>query len=88
MYYPDDELDSKWHSSKNTKRWCRGRVGREHIPVTAKNKFSLNRDCHYVETRYWNGNERRWWYCIHEIVCKNCGKVLEWRVDDCPDKNG
>lgn len=89
MYYPDDEDSGKWHSSKNTKRWCKGKVGREHVPVITRNKFSLNTECRMIVTKYWNGNERNWWHCHHEITCENCGKMLHFsaeKMGGCPDK--
>jgi hypothetical protein len=59
---------------KNTKRWCKGVEGREHELKIAKK-------------RSWVCGEMSWrsaWYCWHIRICKNCYKVLEYNLKDCP----
>jgi hypothetical protein len=49
-------------SSKNTKRWCRGKVGREHKPVCRN----------YADDA---GTIFKGWKIL---VCESCGKHLEY----------
>lgn len=62
--------------------WCRGKVGREHTPVTTRKGRFLGGagSCMQVGSAY---------ACVHHIECEVCGRVLkfEWQMgkDDCPD---
>lgn len=65
---------------KNTKKWCKGKVGVEHEPV-----IELNTK-HMYGSNY--GKKCRpdvWWGCYHHEVCKNCGKELKLFFSSCPD---
>lgn len=73
---------------KNRRRWCRGKVGVEHVLETRLSKFVAYRrargwdhpTCYRAE--WW---PQRWW-CNHERYCVNCGKILVVTLDDdCPD---
>jgi hypothetical protein len=71
---------------KDTRRWCKGKPGVEHVPV--------------IVFRPWYGRECRppqeWaarlcpsgWDCEHREVCENCGKILRepWKLakEECP----
>jgi len=63
----DDEVP-KHRSSKNTKKWCKGKVGVQHVgePVT------------YAEWKHCPpesfGRRVGWWV----LICKNCRKELDW----------
>jgi hypothetical protein len=66
------------HGRKDTRRWCKGKPGREHAAE--------------IVLRPWYGREcgkPSWypqWVCQHAEVCAACGKVLRHlRVDECPD---
>lgn len=51
----------KHRSKKNTRRWCKGKVGREHIPVWIKNnKYAMIKDAEWLD-----------------YVCQDCKKVLD-----------
>lgn len=74
---------------KDTRRWCRGKVGVEHVVETRVNKHATYRvergvgtpSCYRAE--WWPS---RWW-CNHEVACVNCGKILVVSLeDDCPDR--
>lgn len=77
---------------KNTREWCRGKVGRRHeVEVRLDPQMVSMNDragrptlCH----RWQYGNERyRLWICYHQIVCVNCGKILNHSLgSDCPDR--
>lgn len=59
-------------STKNRKRWCRGKEGREHKPVCRK-YAEVKRD--YLSTR-WPDRVRAW----RVLVCEACGKELDMYV--------
>lgn len=75
----------KHRSKKNTRRWCRGKNGVEHVTEVRLNnmsRFLWDRDksCYRSE---WNS--KRWW-CNHERFCVNCGKIMKYSLEnDCPD---
>lgn len=75
-------------SRKNTRRWCRGKVGVEHDRATRVSRnvtYRLTRDptsrvCYRPE---WYPTS---WWCNHEHYCTVCGKILRWSLgEDCPD---
>jgi hypothetical protein len=74
---PDGEFGrNPCRRRKNTRRWCKGVVGREHQPG--------------IELRPWYGGKCGWrplygrggmvikgeWSCQHAEVCGACGKIL------------
>lgn len=85
---------------KNTKRWCKGKVGREHewIIVYDKNynPHSKWHKCRWVNERYPSLKKPGLvWWCFHQWACKKCGKLSDhhkhgWHggvgFDDCPDR--
>ncbi len=81
-----EETAGKPKRKKDTKRWCRGKEGVEHIPEIKKRQgYGGFRSCKML-----NVSSERYpsiWSCNHELVCANCGKIIEWTLgDDCPDK--
>jgi hypothetical protein len=76
----DQDPERKPKSKKNTKRWCKGKVGREHVGEIVLNPIWGKSDC--GEVRWWPGR----WSCYHMLACKNCGKRIQWglRVAECP----
>jgi hypothetical protein len=81
------EYPTRFNKRKNTKRWCKGKVGREHQPVIVYDERYLrwHKECHVAPS--WAYRSMKGWYCIHLEVCTNCGKHLRWRVpkEECPD---
>lgn len=78
----DQDPERRSKSKKNTKRWCKGKVGREHVPEIRFNEMwrSLDRKCG-ARVRFWGGG------CYHEEACSGCGKILRWALPwgECPD---
>lgn len=83
---------NKTPAKKNTKKWCKGVVGREHTIelalITKDSRTYLCDERHiafpfYVEER--KPGEIRW-ACFHNQVCTACGKVISWfiRKENCP----
>jgi hypothetical protein len=67
---------------KDTKRWCKGKVGREH-------KAEIVRDPQLI----WRAgtkcqHQAQWLPCTHLERCTECGKILRrWLpVEECPDR--
>ena len=92
---PEDftaERDRTSSKKKNTKDWCKGKVGREHLPVVARNhsyghlpscawvpRFARDESGAYVPNGYF-------YRCTHALQCQVCGKYLTYILDadDCP----
>lgn len=75
------------HKKKNTKKWCKGKVGVEHEPVVEldKNYGWLDNSGHARCTVPEPDDDRPLWMnCTHTVVCKNCEKVLKMHPDVCP----
>lgn len=76
---------------KDTKAWCKGKVGREHQPVTVVPTGGMlafaTRDPCRLDDRDWLF--RTGYRCHHQVECAACGKVLKPMFDmtaaDCPD---
>lgn len=71
---------------KNTKRWCRGKVGTEHQPAVTMGQ-SWGRVC--GKDQSWSVRRRALvnvWRCYHEMRCSQCGKVVDRSVERCPDR--
>lgn len=73
---------------KNTKRWCKGKVGREHVLEWGKDHWFMSHKygCRWMKD--WDGAIK--YRCYHTRVCKNCSKILERGIYDqigekCPD---
>ena len=94
---PPEHVETAFNQKKNTKKWCKGKVGREHEPVIEvdQKRFYNQRDkdkasCGWMTQYGWGQVGRyvrgRWWNCRHHKVCSKCGKVLQYRLDldDCP----
>jgi hypothetical protein len=94
MYLPTDEDNTLPHhkKKKNTKKWCKGKVGREHVPHIIKSNYGVtDKCCNYApwSVRHKNGETTplKKYLCWHQRSCQNCGKVLEWFLseEECPD---
>lgn len=77
-------------SKKNTKRWCRGKVGAEHQPAVRlqRSGWAQRNPCRWhVWYRGGRDNPRAHYSCRHEIACADCGKITQhWlRRSECPD---
>ena len=77
-------------AKKDTRSWCKGKVGVPHQPVVNRQSFGQGRPCRqppaWFSMQFRRGNHRQWW-CYHQVVCRICGKILvhqlDWRF--CPD---
>lgn len=78
---------------KDTRRWCRGKRGVEHVPVIARDRASdgTEKPCEYRSLVI---GRDPYWVCYHRWQCATCGKHLRWMDDglwtgigiaDCPD---
>lgn len=73
---------------KNTRRWCRGKEGVEHVLDVRLNKYTVYRRERNLDrpTCYRTEWDLRRWWCAHERYCTVCGKIIDWSLnDDCPD---
>lgn len=88
--------EQRHRSRKDTKRWCRGKVGREHTPgvqfgqggrwALARGEAApckrISRDDDWQYTLYVGSRQDTGtvWLCRHEDYCTTCGKVLSFDV--------
>ena len=91
-YDGEDDLDYveevRVHRKKSSGKWCKGKEGKKHEPVPELNLSKIpNRQQCYYGSRYEIGRGwQRAWLCIHSMRCKNCSKILELDIPECPDK--
>jgi hypothetical protein len=89
----DRPADDSWkhtpHRRKNTKRWCKGHVGRAHtLAVRTSTRWTRTYTCGLPQQGSFNtlfGRDNDW-TCYHEQACTTCGKVLRWSIpkSECP----
>jgi hypothetical protein len=76
---PDNEHHGRHRARKNTKLWCKGKVGRAHdwgIRSWARRYGLTNRVCGPVASGTTYGRPTRiTWTCYEERFCRVCGKV-------------
>lgn len=88
---PIDDSPRAAPGRKNTKKWCRGKVGVEHqsMLVFDVRRAYLSVDCLDFKARVekW-GNDLNW--CLHIEECQKCGKITEHTVQAvrCPTIQG
>lgn len=73
-------------AKKNTRRWCRGKEGVEHVPALFLDaQWGLGKPCRWMLSYY--SDERFKWRCNHRRRCTVCGKVLQESLKgtECPD---
>lgn len=76
----DRDPEKYGKSKKNTRRWCKGVVGRKHERVTSFDPIWGDREC---GPSSWMPNR---WSCYHRISCSQCGKEIKWGLGkECPD---
>lgn len=66
-------------AKKNTKRWCRGKRGVEHVPEMVLGLGIGGGDRCYRRSFtafYREPGDDGYWWCSHRERCANCGKVL------------
>lgn len=93
MYLPTDEDSTLPHhkKKKNTKKWCKGKVGREHVLHITRSNYGSLTVCGYVGwgIRHKNGETTplKKYICWHQRSCQNCGKVIESFLseEECPE---
>lgn len=90
---PLDDTVRPVPARKNTKRWCKGKVGREHKPALRVTQWlSRAYTCGWV-VNSWRaalrgGGSKPFWECYHEEYCTVCGKIVQHWLSDkktCPD---
>lgn len=70
---------------KNTRRWCKGKVGVEHVTEVRLNKHATSPWRNGTPPCYRADWSKHWW-CNHEEYCTRCGKTTRASLEnDCPD---
>ena len=87
----DPEPPKRTPGRKDTRSWCRGKQGVEHVPELAWHPFLWKPgepDCRWRAA--WSsragGEYVACWMCEHRETCARCGKVLRDRIPaaECP----
>lgn len=79
---------------KSTKRWCKGKVGREHVPEVVESHVygflvhighGQHAKCHERDEMFKKLNGG--WFCRHAERCATCGKILRDQLprEECPE---
>lgn len=69
---------------KDTKRWCRGKVGTEHEP-RVEYRSQYGHACGWMWWYRGGVKDSGYWSCHHSEVCQRCGKVLRHlKAEECP----
>ncbi len=89
----DRPADDSWkrtpHRRKDTKRWCKGHIGRAHTPeIRTNTRWTRTYSCGLPRESAFNtlfGRDADW-TCYHEEACTTCGKVLRYSIakNECP----
>jgi hypothetical protein len=95
---PADDETRPTPGKKDKRRWCRGRVGREHLPVVQLEKgmaslrrYALDPVRHRCRWTMWfvKGlaiTGKLHWSCSHQWECATCGKIVgPVQPNECPE---
>lgn len=82
--------ERKGHASKDTKRWCKGKVGVEHDPEMTMEGRPSNIKCARLQWHSWWARREDvdpHWHCWHRERCRRCGKITNHfpLSSRCPD---
>lgn len=87
----DDRLDEQrasapetpaHRSRKDRRRWCRGKVGVEHVTEVQADHGRRGQHTPLCWRSEWMPRD---WNCGHQEVCTNCGKIVRRTLGvDCP----
>jgi hypothetical protein len=79
------------NKKKKTARWCRGKVGVEHVTeLVVNHNYTQTRPCGWFPLYRRQAGVVRvysWrWHCRHSLKCVNCGKYVVYFVpaEQCP----
>lgn len=87
-----EEFSRQVNKRKPTAKWCKGKVGREHVTeIVVNHNYSSTRDCRWgaiyfsFARRAEGPKDYRYW-CRHSRKCTACGKYVEYflKDEDCP----
>ena len=80
----DPEPAKRPPGRKNTRDWCKGKVGREHVPALELEPPALtNWICQWrSDWRVRLQGHAIGWHCCHREICQQCRKVLRepWEI--------
>lgn len=77
---------SPHRARKDTKRWCRGKVGVEHTPNVVLAAAGWQRFGGWEKRCGWSSWKPAGWMCRHQEVCSECGRIMrEAFGKDCPN---
>jgi hypothetical protein len=89
-----DEADDRYRSPrsrKNRRRWCKGKVGVEHVPGEpvpgTHGGWRLHHGVPLCDSApEWAHTLVGLWWCNHQVRCERCARVLvDGLGEKCPD---
>jgi hypothetical protein len=89
-----DAITRQTNKRKKTGRWCRGKVGVEHVTeMVVNHNMTFRKPCHWFPlyhsyARREEGPKNYRYSCFHSYRCTNCGKYVEYflkNVEECPN---
>lgn len=89
-----EEVARTGNKKKSTAKWCKGKIGVEHVTeLVVNHNISWRKACKWYPL-YFSYDRRdegpkEWRYtCLHSYRCINCGKYTEYflkNVEECPN---
>ncbi|HJW01370.1 MAG TPA: hypothetical protein VJ617_19950 [Arthrobacter sp.] len=87
-----EETARTYNKKKSTARWCKGKVGREHVTeIVLNHNYSNRKACmwypiYYSFARRDEGPKDYRYWCQHSVKCTVCGKYVEYflKPEQCP----
>lgn len=77
---PEVDANAKPAKKKNTKRWCRGKVGVEHVLECVKKEY-YSCSVFYVHACTTCGKELAWWHPSTRWLPPRDRKKPDWVID-------
>lgn len=73
-------------NKKDKKRWCRGKVGRDHSYELGLPNWASSHPYKEWTCDPWDTVVGYRWYCRHIMICTKCGRQEDLPSEECPDR--
>lgn len=79
--------DKSDRTTGSKKRWCEGKVGREHDYRMGLPKWARDWDKRDIICKPWDvAYGKKPWYCRHVLICTKCERNTDLPSAQCPDR--
>jgi hypothetical protein len=80
-----DQEQRRAPARKDTRTWCKGKVGRPHTPQVVLIPWAVSMGLSCSPGDYAPSG----WNCLHRVSCSTCGKIQsQFLGSACPDRQG